>query len=104
MFNIILYSAGATQLYVTVEYKPRSSLNKKVSLWHGDITRLEVDAIVNATDQKCTAQGPPGSVHTAIHEAAGPMLEEECQFLPDCQPGEAVITNGYNLPAKCELP
>ena len=51
----------------------------------------------------CTAEGPSGSVHTAIHEAAGPMLEEECQFLPDCEPGEAVITNGYNLPAKCEL-
>lgn len=78
-----------------------------MSLWHGDITRLEVDAIVNPTVdwQLRLAWGQlAGSVHTAVHEAAGPMLKEECQFLPDCQPGEAVITNGYNLPAKCKLP
>ena len=78
-----------------------------MSLWHGDVTRLEVDAIVNPTVDWLlhVVEGAlPNSVHAAVHDAAGPMLEKECQLLPDCQPGEAVITNGYNLPAKCELP
>ena len=89
------------------KYKPSSVLNKKVSLWHGDITRLEIDAIVNsvAVRQLQKPFGPPG-VRSAVHNAAGPMLQKECQSLdlvPKYQSGEAVVTNGYNLPAKCEL-
>ena len=91
------------------KYKPRSVLNKKVSLWHGDITRLEINAIVNSVvvgqlQMPYGQQVAIGTVCRAIHNAAGPMLQTECQSLPKCQSGEAVVTNGYNLPAKCELP
>lgn len=80
-------------------------LNKKVSLWHGDITRLEIDAIVSAASpgNLHIKRAPRGSVRTALHQAAGPMLEGECQSLPHCRSGEAVVTCGYNLPAKCEM-
>ena len=80
-------------------------LNKKVSLWHGDITRLEVDAIVSAaaSGNLHIKNGPRGSVRTTLHKAAGPMLERECQSLPHCRSGEAVVICGYNLPAKCEI-
>ena len=87
-------------------YAPSSALNKKVSLWHGDITRLEINAIVNsvAVGQLQLPYGQPlGTVRGAVHNAAGPMLQKECQSLPMYRSGEAVVTSGYNLPAKCEL-
>ena len=88
-----------------IKYKQSPILNKKVSLWHGGITRLEMDAIVSAASSGNLhiKNGPRGSVRAAIHNAAGPMLERECQFLPYCRSGEAVVTCGYNLPAKCEI-
>jgi O-acetyl-ADP-ribose deacetylase (regulator of RNase III) len=87
------------------EIKVSPILNKKVSLWHGDITRLEVDAIVSAVSsgKLHMKNAPRGSVRTTLHKAAGPMLERECQSLSPCRSGEAVVTSGYNLPAKCEI-
>ncbi|KRZ12904.1 U4/U6 small nuclear ribonucleoprotein Prp3 [Trichinella zimbabwensis] len=70
---------------------------KKFSLWQGDITSLEVNAIVNAAN---SALRVGGGVDGAIHRAAGKELSEETYTLGGCPPGFAKITAGYRLPAK----
>jgi O-acetyl-ADP-ribose deacetylase (regulator of RNase III) len=78
----------------------------RIEVVEGDITTLTVDAIVNAANESLLGGG---GVDGAIHRAAGPGLLDECHALPEVRPGvrcptgEARITGGHRLPARCVI-
>lgn len=95
---------------VDVTDLPASASDSRLILWQGDITRLSVDAIVNAANSAMLGCFVPchGCIDNAIHSAAGLQLRDECNRLMERQghpepAGQAKLTAGYNLPARYVL-
>jgi len=74
-----------------------SDLGQRLAIAEGDITKLDVDAVVNAANDRLA---PGGGVCGAIHRAAGPELAEACRKIGGCPTGEARLTPGFKLKAK----
>ncbi|KAL4706132.1 hypothetical protein ACJJTC_012931 [Scirpophaga incertulas] len=109
-FNLISPSSALSRFYSILKMTSHNKwkieknkilnmpLEEKRKLYRNrDITKLEIDAIVNAANARLLAGG---GVDGAIHRAAGAMLQQECNSHNGCLAGNAVVTGGYNLPAK----
>lgn len=105
-----LYLQEELQNQSITSLKDLTCKKAQIYLWKGDITKLKVDAIVNAGNSALLGCFVPchGCIDNAIHSYAGVQLRLECQRIMEKQgtpepPGKAKITNGYNLPAKYVL-
>jgi len=81
-------------------YKPSKSINDRVSLWQGDITKLQVDGIQNAANSGLRGGG---GIDGAIHRAAGPGLLKACKELGGCETGNTKVTTAFDLPSQFVL-
>lgn len=95
---------------IDVDGLPVSSADPRLVLWQGDITRLSVDAIVDADNSALLGCFYPchGCIDNAIHSTAGLQLRDECNRIMEAQgypepSGQAKLTKGYNLPARYVL-
>ncbi|URE35487.1 Macro domain [Musa troglodytarum] len=95
-FSDPLTSPSGADSGVTSRFPVDHEINSKIYLWRGNPWNLEVDAVVNSTNESLDeAHSCPG-----LHAAAGPGLAEECASLGGCRTGMAKITNAYDLPAR----
>lgn len=108
--NELLSTEQKERGVVNADNLPASASNPRIAVWQGDITRLAVDAIVNAANSALLGCFCPchGCIDNAIHSAAGLQLRDECSQLMTVQghpepSGRAKLTRGYNLPAKYVL-
>ncbi|KAF2638985.1 hypothetical protein P280DRAFT_528457 [Massarina eburnea CBS 473.64] len=81
-------------------YGPKESYNQLISFCNHDITRLQVDAIVNSANRTLKISRPSFSLNHSIHKAAGPGLVRECKTHSKIQTGQAIMTDGYDLPCR----
>ncbi|XP_042516822.1 protein GDAP2 homolog [Macadamia integrifolia] len=87
---------GSSSSGIVSRFPVNHEINSKIYLWRGDPWNLEVDAVVNSTNESLDeAHSSPG-----LHAAAGPGLVEECATLGGCRTGMAKVTNAYDLPAR----
>jgi O-acetyl-ADP-ribose deacetylase (regulator of RNase III) len=99
----ILFLIGAIIFFYFLFNRKKStqSTQSNIQIYHGDITKLNIECIVNASNPSGLGCNIPNHcIDSAIHLATGPKLLEECRGLGGVDTGVAKLTGGYNLPAK----